>query len=49
MVAVSNIVVVQHYIFFLLLSSNFSPTIDRMVGVPGHGKNIVNTINACDK
>ena len=35
--------------FLSLLSSNFNITIDRMIGAPGHGKGIVDAINACDK
>ena len=35
--------------FLSLLSSNFNITIDRMIGAPGHGNDIVNAINACDK
>ena len=34
--------------FLLLLSSNFNINIDRMIGAPGHGKDIVDTINVCD-
>ena len=34
---------------FSLLLSNFSITIDRMIGTPGYGKYIVDAINACDK
>ena len=35
--------------FLSLLSSNFNITIDRMIGIPGHEKDIVDAINACDK
>ena len=35
--------------FLSLLSSNFNINIDRMIGAPGHGKDIVDAINACDK
>ena len=35
--------------FLSLLSSNFNITIDRMIGAPGHGKDIVDAINAYDK
>ena len=35
--------------FLSLLSSNFNINIDRMIGAPGHGKDIVDTINTCDK
>ena len=32
--------------FLSLLSSNFNINIDRMIGAPKHGKDIVDTINA---
>ena len=35
--------------FFSLLSSNFNIAIDRMIGVTGHVKDIVDAINSCDK
>ena len=35
--------------FLSLLSSNFKINSDRMIGVPGHSKDIVDAINACDK
>ena len=35
--------------FLSLLSSNFNITIDRMIGAPGHGKDIADAINACNK
>ena len=35
--------------FLSLLSSNFNINIDRMIGAPGYGKDIVDVINACDK
>ena len=35
--------------FLSVLSSNFNINIDRMIGAPGHGKDIVDAINACDK
>ena len=35
--------------FLPLLSSNFNITIDRMIGAPGHKKDIVDAINTCDK
>ena len=37
-------------LFFLsLLSSNFNINIGMMIGAPGHGKDIVDTVNVCDK
>ena len=35
--------------FLSLLSSNFNIIIDRMIGTPEHGKDIVDAINACDR
>ena len=35
--------------FLSLLTSNFNITIDRMIGALGHGKDIVDAINACDR
>ena len=35
--------------FVSLLSSNYNITIDRMIGIPRHVKDIVDAINACDK
>ena len=35
--------------FLSLLSSNFNINIDKMIGSPGHGKDIVDATNACDK
>ena len=35
--------------FLSLLSSNFNITIDRIICVPGHGNDIVDTINMCVK
>ena len=35
--------------FLSLLSFNFNIPIDRIIGAPGHGKCIANTINACDR
>ena len=35
--------------FIFLLSSNLNITIDRMIGAPEHGKDIVDAINACNK
>ena len=49
MVALSDIVVVHRCIFLSLRSSNFNIIIDRLIGVLGHGKDIVDAINACDK
>ena len=35
--------------FLYLFSSKFNTTIDRMIGVPGNGKDIVDTINNYNK
>ena len=37
------------FYFLSLLSSNFNITIDRIIGALGHGKDIVDVSNACDK
>ena len=37
-------------LFYLsILSTNFNIIVDRMIGAPGHGKDVVDGINACDK
>ena len=36
-------------LFFLsILSTNFNIIVNRMIGSPGHGKDVVDRINACD-
>ena len=32
-----------------IISTNFNIIVDRMIGAPGHGKDVVDGINACDK
>ena len=37
-------------LFFLsIISTNFNIIVDRMIGAPGHEKDVVDGINACDK
>ena len=36
-------------IFLSIISTNFNIIVDRMIGVPGHEKDGVDDINACDK
>ena len=37
------------FIFLSIISTNFNIIVDRMIGAPGHGKDVVDGINACDK
>ena len=32
-----------------IVSTNFNIIVDRMIGAPEHGKDVVDEINACDK
>ena len=32
-----------------MISANFNIIVDRMIGAPKHGKDVVDGINACDK
>ena len=32
-----------------MISTNFNIIVGRMIGSPGHGKDVVDGINACDK
>ena len=44
----NSIVVVLHY-FLSMISTNFNIIVDRIIESPGHGKNMVDGINSCDK
>ena len=37
------------FIFLSMISTNFNIIVDRMIGAPGHEKDVVDGINACDK
>ena len=37
------------FIFLSTISTNFNIIVDRMIGAPGHGKDVGDRINACDK
>ena len=37
------------FIFLSIVSTNFNIIVDHMIGDPGHGKDVVDGINACDK
>ena len=45
----NSIVVALLYFFLSILSTNFNIIVDRMIGAPGHGKDVVDGINAFDK
>ena len=47
--AANSIIVVLLYFFLSTISTNFNIIDDRMIGDPGHGKDSVDGINACDK
>ena len=32
-----------------MISTNFNIIVDRIIGAPGHGKDVGDRINACDK
>ena len=32
-----------------MISANFNIIVDRMIGAPKHGKDVVDGINACEK
>ena len=36
-------------IFLSIVSTNLNIIVDRMIGSPGHGKDVVDGINVCDK
>ena len=37
------------FICLSIISANFNVIVDRMIEVPGHGKDVVDGINFCDK
>ena len=45
---VTNSTIVVLLYFLSMISTNFNIIIDRMIGAPGHGKDVVDGINACD-
>ena len=38
-----------YFIFLSMISNNFNIIADRTIEAPGHGKDVVDRINACDK
>ena len=36
-------------LFLSYVSAKYTIIVDRMIGTPGHGKDIVDVINVCDK
>ena len=36
-------------LFLSTISANFNIIVDRMIGDPGHGKDVIDGINSCDK
>ena len=46
---VDSIVVVLFYFVLSMISINFNIIVDRIIGAPGHGKDVIGKINACDK
>ena len=45
---VNSTVAILFY-FLSIISTNFNIIVDRMIGAPGHGKDVVDGINACNK
>ena len=45
---VTNSTIVVLLYFLSMISTNFNIIVDRMIGAPGHGKDVVDGINACD-
>ena len=46
---VANSIVVVLLCFLSMISNNFNIIADRTIEAPGHGKDVVDGINACDK
>ena len=44
-----SIVVVVFCFVLSMISTNFNIIVDRMIGALGHGKDVIDEINACDK
>ena len=38
-----------YFIFKFIISTNFNVFVDRIIGTPEHGKDVVDSINTCDK
>ena len=46
---VANSIVMMLLYLLSIVSTNFNIIVDRMIGAPRHGKDVVNGISACDK
>ena len=46
---VANSIVKVMLCFLSMISTNCNIIVDRMIGTPGHGKDVIDKINACDK
>ena len=46
---VTNSTIVVLLYFLSMISTNFNIIVDRTIGAPGYGKDVVDGIDSCDK